>query len=196
MKFNNCKKPVFYILIFYIIISCNKTSQDLKVTEPDISHEKIVTKKDSRVDSLAERIKNVITTEYLQSNDFKVISPDGRKFTFQEVDFNNDGEKEIFVNLFTPYFCGTGGCSLILLNPNLEIINRFTATETPIYIDSKFENGWNVLIVNSKGNWKALISENGKYPSNPSVVKNSASKPDSNTIAVFKNDDNSKIYNF
>ncbi|AZB28323.1 hypothetical protein [Chryseobacterium balustinum] len=108
---------------------------------------------------------------------------------------NNDGKKEVLVNFFTPYFCGSGGCTLALLDSNLKLINRFTVTRTPITIDSKTENGWKVLWLQDRNTWKKLINKNGKYPSNPSVIENTKEAPETNTIKIFDTN-TSKSYSF
>lgn len=146
-------------------------------------------------DSLAIKIKDYITSEYLKSEDLKVMDAAERKFNLYQIDLNNDGKKEVFVNFFTPYFCGSGGCSLALLDSNLKLINKFTVTRTPISIDSKTENGWKVLWLQDGDSWKMLSNKNGKYPSNPSVVESANSAPESNALKLFNNN-LSKPYSF
>ncbi|MFD1079553.1 DUF6624 domain-containing protein, partial [Longispora fulva] len=66
-------------------------------------------------DTLAKRIRNYLTSEYLTANDLEIITQEQRKFQLFQIDLNNDGEKEVFVNFITPYFCGSGGCTILLL---------------------------------------------------------------------------------
>lgn len=197
------KKSILINLIFCTIsisslISCNKSQKDDAVSSSLAKTDSIIKVKTDSIPSndLAENIKKVITTKYLQPNDLNTIDSTERKFSYQEIDLNNDGKKEIFISFFTPYFCGTGGCSLALLDSDLNIVNRFTVTETPLYISPDSKNGWNVIYVKSKGDWKALEYANGKYPSNPSVVKKSDAEPDPKSIILFKDKSDSKIYNF
>lgn len=146
-------------------------------------------------DSLAVKVKDFITSEYLKSEDLKVIDAAERKFNLYQVDLNNDGKKEIFINFFTPYFCGSGGCTLALLDSDLKLINRFTVTRTPITIDSKTENGWKVLWLQDGNAWKKLINKNGKYPSNPSLIENTKEAPETNAVKLFDTN-TSKSYSF
>lgn len=146
-------------------------------------------------DSLAVKVKDYITSEYLKSEDLKVIDAAERKFNLYQIDLNNDGKKEIFINFFTPYFCGSGGCTLALLDSDLKLINRFTVTRTPITIDSKTENGWKVLWLQDGNAWKKLINKNGKYPSNPSLIENTKEAPETNAIKLFDTN-TSKSYSF
>jgi len=146
-------------------------------------------------DALAEKIKQLLKNDYLKA-DIGVIDTSDRKFNIYEVDLNNDQTKETFVNLYTPYFCGTGGCTVLLLDNNLKLMNRFTVTETPLYIDPAFQSKWKVIYVKSKGQWKSLTYTKGKYPSNPSVATNSEVAPQEESVIIFKDNHSSKTYSF
>lgn len=137
-------------------------------------------------DSLALQIKDYINTQFLKTEDLRAIGQSERKFNFYQIDLNNDGKREIFINFFTPYFCGSGGCSLVLLDHNLKLINKFTVTRTPITVDSKTENGWKVLWLKDGNSWKILTHKNGKYPSNPSLITVTKEAPDSNNVKLFE----------
>lgn len=82
-------------------------------------------------DELTDKVKEYITTKYLTEADLRTISEDQRKFQLYLIDLNNDGKQEVFVNFNTSYFCGTGGCSILLLNDQLDPITKFTVTRTP-----------------------------------------------------------------
>lgn len=146
-------------------------------------------------DALAEKIKILLVNDYLKA-DSAVIDTIDRKFNLYQADLNNDGRNETFVNFFTPYFCGTGGCTLLLLDSDLKVITRFTVTETPLYIDFSYKNNWMVLFVKSGGQWRSLTFKDGKYPSNPSVVKNSVTGPSDNAKVVFSDLQRTKVYDF
>ncbi|MGY0407332.1 MAG: hypothetical protein ACWIPJ_03110, partial [Polaribacter sp.] len=119
-----------------------------------------------------------------------------RKFQLYKVDLNNDGNKEVFVNFMTSYFCGTGGCTILLLNSNLKKINKFTVIRT-LYIEKTLQNGWRVLMTKSEGNWVKLMYKNGAYPSNPTVLKPTNELPSENAEILFKEDSSKlKTYNF
>ena len=107
-----------------------------------------------------------------------LISPESRKFTLFEYNTNADPKKEIFVGLTGPYFCGSGGCTLLLLDPEGKLINKFTVTDYPITIADTSTNDWKDLVLTSNGK-DHLIKFNGKaYPSNPSLqpIYSSSSK--------------------
>mgnify|MGYP000099895347 CR=1 FL=1 len=191
-------KAAFSSILIFGAVSCGKTSKDDSTTNELPKKDSIVkVESDSTAKKdLAENIKKVITTKYLKPEDLKVIDSAECKFSYQEIDLNNDGKKEVLINFFTPYFCGSGGCSLALLDSDLNIVNRFTVTEIPLFISPDTKNGWKVIYTKSRGQWKALEYENGKYPSNPSVVKDSKAEPDAKSISIFRDQNQSKIYNF
>jgi hypothetical protein len=104
------------------------------------------------------------------ANDYEYLTDLDKRFQFFKVDLNGDGNEEIFVRFMGPYFCGTGGCTFLLLDKYGEVITRFTVTRAPIFIETKKVNGWSLLLVRDSGVFKELIFENGSYPDNPSVL--------------------------
>lgn len=106
--------------------------------------------------------------EILQS-DLKVMSADDRQYSYDTFDLNNDGKKEVFVALISPYFCGSGGCTLLILNPDFTLNSRLTVVDNfPLHASSKSTKGWRDLVIPSKG--ERLVKYNGKkYPANPST---------------------------
>jgi len=99
-----------------------------------------------------------------------IIDSASRKFRMYEYDLNGDGNKEIIVGLSGPYFCGSGGCSVMLLTGKGDAITYFSVTNYPVVISNTKTNNWNDLILMSSGKYH-LLKFNGKtYPSNPSVT--------------------------
>ncbi len=185
--------------ILLTLVYCSKTpekpSSDQSVDSTKTTVPAIKDSVKTSEDSLALKVKDYINSQYLKPEDLKTIAPAERKFNISEIDLNNDGKKEIFINFFTPYFCGSGGCSLALLDSDLKLINRFTVTRTPITIDSKTENGWKVLWIQDGNAWKKLPHTNGKYPSNPSLISATKETPETNSIKIFESN-TSKAYSF
>lgn len=121
-------------------------------------------------DSLAEKIKAYITSEYINKGDLEFIPEEQRKFQLYQIDLNNDGNKEIFVNFMTSYFCGSGGCNILLLSHDLKKITNFSVMITPLFVENETKNDWRIILVRSVGELKELSFNKGTYPSNPSVV--------------------------
>lgn len=108
---------------------------------------------------------------YLQKylrDDLDVMSEEDRQYSYDTFDLNNDGKKEIFVALVSPYFCGSGGCTLLILNPDFTLNSRMTLVNFPLQASSETSHGWRNLVIPSKGDH--LMKYNGKkYPGNPST---------------------------
>ncbi len=190
-------KRTTIILIFtgMAFISCKNQDSKETLTEPTTIETEQPTSVESESDEdaiLLDRIENFILRDYLTERDLRTISKDERKLQLHQIDLNNDGTKEIFVNLSSIYFCGTGGCTVLLLDDQLRPITEFTVTQTPIYVEETIENGWNVLMVQSEGKWRKLSYDNGTYPSNPSVAEISISAP-TKTAEILFDDTNAKL---
>lgn len=98
------------------------------------------------------------------------IDDNSKKFIFFEYDLNEDGKKEILVGLTGGYFCGTGGCTQLLLDDQGNVITQFSVSGNPVVIDTNKTNGWKDLFIYS-GNKYRIVKFNGKtYPSNPSIL--------------------------
>ena len=117
----------------------------------------------------ANNLKNFLVNDFLK-DDLSILEPKDRKFQFYKIDLNNDGNEEIFVRFMGSYFCGSGGCTFLLLDKYGEIITKFTVTRAPIFVEQTKVNGWSLLLVKDAGVFKELTFENGSYPSNPSVL--------------------------
>ena len=99
----------------------------------------------------------------------KLIDEQSRKFRLFEHNLNTDPEKEIFVGLTGSNFCGSGGCTVLLLSPKGELITRFTVTGDPILIADTKTKGWNDLILHSNGKDHLMKFDGKTYASNPST---------------------------
>lgn len=117
----------------------------------------------------ANNLKNFLLNDFLK-DDISFLEPKDRKFQFYKIDLNNDGNEEIFVRFISSYFCGSGGCTFLLLDKYGEIITKFTVTRAPIFVEPAKVNGWSVLLVKDAGVFKELTFDNGSYPSNPSLL--------------------------
>lgn len=198
-------KKLIFIFSLICLIGCkeqNKTAQTPDTPETPEPKKEVQVDKNNYVpasddDQMAANIKNFLTQDYLK-NELASMTENDRKFQFYKVDINGDNKDEYFVNFMSSYFCGSGGCTVLLLDHESNVINRFTVMETPIYIEKSKTNGWKDILVFSKGKLKVLKYNNGKYPSNPSVVSNASfDAPSGNAIIMF--DDNfakAKTYTF
>lgn len=148
-------------------------SDNKKVEDPSKNKNALDTTKSYDPDSMdqlmSENIKNFLVNDYLK-DELKFLTDIDRKFQMYMIDLNNDGKDEYFVRFSSPYFCGSGGCTFLLIDRYAKIITKFSVMDPPIYLTEEKTNGWLNLYVYNYGSHRVL-SYNGKtYPSNPSVV--------------------------
>lgn len=93
-----------------------------------------------------------------------------RQFKCSQVDFNNDGTKEFLIGQTGSYFCGSGGCTVLLLNDKGDLITKFSVVKYPAYVDIESTNGWQNLILFSGGKNRVAKFDGNTYPSNPSTL--------------------------
>ena len=205
------------IVITFFSVSCKEQSDKNSKKKVEVNTDKIKAEIDSESktnseqknlsfefakqsvnDKLAIEIKNYIITKLLTIEDLKLIPEDQRKFQIYQIDLNNDGENEIFVNFITSYFCGSGGCTILLLNNQLKPITKFTATRTPLFAEQMLKNGWRILLTKSEGELKEMVYNDGTYPSNPSLIEKAPyDAPSGHSEIMFDiNFSNPKTYNF
>jgi len=92
-------------------------------------------------------------------------------------DLDGDGADEAIVSLGGPYFCGSGGCNLLVLTPAGPMwrkVGDVSVTRTPVTVLDTATNGWKDLTVEVSGGGgpagTALLRFDGEsYPSNASV---------------------------
>jgi hypothetical protein len=107
-----------------------------------------------------------------------LIPEPSRKFILFEYDLNEDGKTEIFVGLTGPYFCGSGGCTFLLLNHEGQKVTGFTVTDYPVIIAKTKTKGWKDLILSTAGKNHLMKFNGSGYPSNPSVQPVFEGNPD------------------
>lgn len=201
-------KFLFPILFCFLIIGCknnSKTSkengsvidtavQNLKKKVEKTENEFVVQSTDQQT---ANNLKNFLTLDYLK-DDLSLLQSTDRKFQFYRIDLNGDGNMEIFVRFMGPYFCGSGGCTFLLLDSYGEVITKFTVTRAPFFVESSKVNGWSILLVKDAGVFKELTFENGSYPSNPSVLPKAPYDAPSGHAQVMFDDEfyKSKTFDF
>ena len=200
-------KPLSLFLILIFLISCKEAKKEnSNATEKTIveSPKKEIEKSVEEVyapqtvnDELAEKIKTYLKTDYLK-NDIAILEETDRQFQFYEIDLNEDGKNEIFINFFTRYFCGSGGCTLLLLDANLKPITKFSVMNPPLFVEKTKKNGWSILLIKDSGVFKELSYNKGKYPSNPSILEKAPYDAPSGHAEILFSDEYSKakIYTY
>jgi hypothetical protein len=106
----------------------------------------------------------------------------GKDKTMQYVaafrDLDGDGKPEAIVYLINSRWCGSGGCSLLILKQDRSswrIVTNITITRPPIRVLTNISKGWHNIGVWVQGGgiqpgYEAELRFNGKsYPRNPTV---------------------------
>ena len=170
-------KYVFLSLIFtFLVLSCKPEKKETIENSSPVEKEAPETVEPAQ-ESFVPQSTDEQTANNLKvflknytGDDYPTLQDIDKRFQFYNKDLNDDGNDEIFVRLMGPYFCGSGGCTFLLLDKYAEIITKFTVTRAPIFIEPSKVNGWSLLLVKDSGVFKELVFENGTYPSNPSVL--------------------------
>jgi len=118
----------------------------------------------------ADLVRLTLQGLYKEDLSKNFIDGSSKKFIFFEYDLNDDAKKEIFVGLTGSYFCGSGGCTQLILDNQGHVISTFTVSGYPVIIDNNKTNGWKDLFIYS-GSKNRIVKFDGKtYPPNPSVL--------------------------
>ena len=198
----------YFVCLSFLLISCKKVAETTNETEATVAKDSIQTNnqetemnaefvRQSTDEQTAQNIKNFLTQDYLK-DELSFLQPADRKFQFYKIDLNDDGNEEIFVRFSSPYFCGSGGCTFLLLDKYGEIITKFTVTRAPIFVEPSKVNGWSLLLVKDDGVFKELTFNEGSYPSNPSMLPKAPYDAPSGHAQVMFHDDMylSKTFDF
>lgn len=134
---------------------------------------KVVKPSDSKTAAvIAKYLKEVL------KDDLASLKKADRKFRYSAYDLNNDGKDEYLVGFQNTYFCGSGGCTFLLLSNDGQRINEFTVSDTPVMVQKTTTKGYNDLLITSAGKWHNIIFNGTAYPSNPSVEPEYVQTPD------------------
>lgn len=97
---------------------------------------------------------------------------DQPKFRHASVDLNGDRDPDAVVLLLGPNWCGSGGCTFLVLQGRegtFAYRSSTSVTLEPIRQANEQRHGWHSLIVHSRGRGEVLLRFDGNtYPSNPS----------------------------
>ena len=100
------------------------------------------------------------------------------KYSDAYVDLGGDGKQKAIVYLSGRWWCGSGGCTTLVLaqhDSSWIVITKMTITRPPIRLLDTVSNGWRNIAVWVQGGgiqpgYEAELRYDGKsYPTNPSV---------------------------
>ncbi|MBY5951557.1 hypothetical protein OU792_17755 [Algoriphagus sp. NF] len=166
------------ILIGFLVLFGCKSSSSVEEISSEISAIQVIsdtTREESPYsqndqENIKRLIQKTLTDIFKEDLEKGFLDSLSRQFKYSQVDLNEDGNLEILVGLTGPYFCGSGGCTVLLLTSHGDVITRFSVVKYPAYVDSETTNGWRNLIMYSGGENRVVKFEGETYPSNPSTL--------------------------
>jgi hypothetical protein len=164
-----------FIIFIVIISACSGTQNEEKA---DASAEAEQPEEEMTIplalsingndDATAAEISQQLA-EVLLQEDIEFLTPEQRRFRYAITDLNDDGNREYLIEFRNSYFCGSGGCTYLLLDSDMELITRFTVSDAPFIISEEKSSGWRDLIIPEGGSYHVMKFDGNTYPSNPSV---------------------------
>jgi hypothetical protein len=110
------------------------------------------------------------------SEAIRAFSRDATTFEYALVDLNDDGILDAVVLLTGQFWCGSGGCSMLILRGRaggFSVVSTSTISNQPIKVSPERHHGWHTLLVSMRGGGirpgYGVMPFNGrKYPVSPS----------------------------
>ena len=89
-------------------------------------------------------------------------------------DLRDDGTPEAIVYLTSNGWCGTGGCTLLILAPkdtSYKVVTKIPGVRLPVRVLATTSNGWHdISVVTGKPLYEAIVQFDGEtYPGSPSM---------------------------
>jgi hypothetical protein len=111
---------------------------------------------------------------FLKTN-YDDASETSRHFIYNAIDLNDDGKDEYLVELIGGDWCGSGGCTVLILDKNFKLNTRMTVVNDPIYVGApggkEVTKGYaNIYIQNRDGSVAKMAWNGKKYSTNPSIA--------------------------
>ncbi len=95
-------------------------------------------------------------------------------YKIARVDLNRDGIDDAIVLLSGSYWCGSGGCTMVVfkgVKKGFKLLSTTSVTSGPIRVLKQASSSWASLIVHSRNHGEALLRLKGKsYPDNSSTA--------------------------
>ena len=192
-------KKLIFLFSLLAFVACKNQNSESQEVDAAAEMEEMVTEEvqeteeatqenydpKSSDDQMAANITNFLTLDYLKG-DLELMTENDRKFQYYAVDLNEDGKDEYIVRFMSSYFCGSGGCTFLVLDHESKVVTKLMTTRPPLYAAKSTTNGWRDILVRTGGELKQLKFENGTYPNNPSMLpKAPFDAPSASAIIMF-----------
>lgn len=126
------------------------------------------------------------------------------RFSFATAQLTRGPRQQIFVYVAGRMWCGSGGCTALLLEPlgsSFKVVDRFTLARLPIRILPSMTNGWRDIAMEVRGGGihprrAVVLKFNGrKYPSNPSMAPElNSSRADQEGMTLLLDEQGNLLY--
>ncbi len=140
------------------------------------------------------RINHFLERQFMIEDEQQSDSYNKLEYSYGVFDIDSDGKEEILVLFQSSYYCGSGGCNLLILDDNYSLITETSVTMPPISILLSVHNGYNDIVVFSDGENRILKYDGGTYPQNPSLEASIKLKNIAKTIILGEESDNIGFY--
>jgi hypothetical protein len=140
--------------------------------------------------ALADELSNITEAVHAYTG-----SATASSFEYATVDLNNDALVDAVVLLRGRSWCGSGGCTMLILRGTghgFAPVSRASISNGPIMVSPELRHGWHTLLVSVRGGGirpeLVLMRFNGtRFPSNPSLQPRATqAQADSATALVFR----------
>ena len=130
--------------------------------------------------SQAEPVTNPVLIKALETYIAKQgANPKETQYRIAEIDLNGDKKKDALVLLQDSYWCGTGGCSMLVFtnkNNDFKLVSSISLVRDPVIVSETKTKNWRDIIVHVSGGGGesknvALKFNGSSYPTNPSMIK-------------------------
>lgn len=153
----------------------NATSNSTQTTGSDTSTS--TASENSNIKKLYSETSRDTKLEAAITSVYKISKGSTVRYLYNKIDLNNDGSNEIFVDLISSDFVGSGGSSAAIfkiVNGSYVLVSKFTLVNTPVIVTNNITNGWRNLIMCVSGggaetHYALLKYGTNGYPSNPST---------------------------
>jgi|GEM_PF-428679 len=126
----------------------------------------------------SQYLKPALQRAIIQFMQAEKVPGDGEQtFLADFVDLNGDSTPDAIVILTGSYWCGTGGCTMLVFqgeDKTFRFVSRSTLVRPPVTVSETKTNGWRDLVLTVSGGGMpartvALKFDGKNYPLNPSV---------------------------
>ncbi|WP_055412501.1 hypothetical protein [Nonlabens sp. YIK11] len=180
------------LLICLFLISCKNDTSSTVVDDTENNELQSDTANDeTQQDDNVAQVADFLKTDFLK-DELSYMTENDRQFQLVTMDLNGDDQDEYFVYFNSPYFCGSGGCTAVLLDSDMKVLTRFTVVQTPVIIRQEAVNGYLPIIVYSDNSYRQLTYADGTYPTNPSMIESFEYEKQEGDQVIFDNDLQSK----